>query len=320
MTQLVPTAITATITQLELPLPYDLMSVNSYLFEGENGLTIVDTGDMMPGVKEIWQKIIGDRRVERIVITHGHTDHLGCANWLRETYNAPIYMYEKTYKRIERLRDGLARNAYKNPTDEVFALYGVEVELPNIDVTIDYANYVVEPDVIFTEQTGVMLGDTQYDVLFTPGHSEDHVCFYNEAERVLVVGDHLLEAINPVILPTLQFLNPIAPYLASFDLLEKFDVQHVLTGHLTLVSNLRERVERLRTHYHKRILQTFEAVASGNTTLEDVAAYVYASKEGKLGHSMYAQTVAMLHYLAAIDKILIETAGNVRIFTLPKLS
>ncbi|MBS7345145.1 MAG: MBL fold metallo-hydrolase [Caryophanon sp.] len=312
-------AITNNITRVQLPLPYDLMSVNAYIFEGEHGITIVDTGDTMPAAKELWQRVIGDRHVERIVITHGHTDHLGCANWLKETYGAPIYMYDKTYARVERLKKGLASGGYTNPTDEVFALYGVHVELPNVEVTIDYANYVVEPDVLFTEATGVQLGDVQYDVLFTPGHSEDHVCFYNAEQGVLVIGDHLLEAINPVILPTLGFLNPIAPYLASFDRLEQLNAPYVLTGHLTLIPDLQQRIQRLRTHYHKRILQTFEAVASGNNTLHDVTAYVYAGKEGTIGHSMYAQTIAMLHYLAAIDKILIQDDGQTRTFALPTL-
>ncbi|MEE1131310.1 MAG: MBL fold metallo-hydrolase [Caryophanon sp.] len=310
-------AITANITRVQLPLPYDLMSMNSYIFEGKNGITIVDTGDNMPEAKEVWQRAIGNRRVERIVITHGHTDHLGCANWLRELYDAPVYMYEKTVHRVERLKAGPAAGGYVNPTDEVFALYGIHVELPNIEVTIDYRNYVVEPDVVFNEHTGVMLGDVHYDVLFTPGHSEDHVCFYNEQEQVLVVGDHLLEALNPVILPTLQFLNPIEPYLSSFDMLEQLNVRHVLTGHLALVSDLKPRIQRLRTHYHKRILQTFDAVKNGNATLHDVTAFVYAGKQGRLGHSMYAQTVAMLHYLAAIDKISIHGETPNRTFALP---
>lgn len=292
-------AITETITLVQLPLPYDLMSMNCYLVEGEKGLTIIDTGDNTPETQAIWKQVIQQRTVERIVITHGHTDHLGCANWLRQTYGAPVYMYEKTHTRVKRLQRLLQQGHYINPTDEVFALYGVNIELPNVEMTFNYENYVVEPDVVFTADTLLPMGDETYRVIFTPGHSEDHVCFYNEQQQVLFLGDHLLESMNPVLLPTVEFMNPITSYLATFDYLETLQVKHALPGHLQVIANLPQRIERLRQHYEKRLTQVYDAVAAGHTTFHDITIAIYQ----KGGHSTYSQVIAMLHYLVALQKI-----------------
>lgn len=313
MVQIVETErITAHITRVPLPLPYDLLSMNSYVIEGHQGLTILDTGEHNEETKAIWQQIIGTRTVEKVVLTHGHGDHLGCANWLRDTYGATIYMFDKTVERMEHLRYGYEHGYYDNLTTKVFATYGVNMPLREISTDKDLRPYIVEPDVVFTTNDLIALGDDMYRVLYTPGHADDHVCFYNEAHEILFLGDHVIEAINPVLLATPYFLNPLGAYLASLEELRTYRVQHALPGHLQIVPDFAARVERLQAHHLKRVAQTYEAVANGHATLEDITVAIYK----KARHSTYAQVVAMLHYLVAQHKIQRVETSTFPIFTL----
>jgi hydroxyacylglutathione hydrolase len=43
------------------------------------------------------------------------------------------------------------------------------------------------------ENTSLLLGGAAFRILFTPGHSPGSVCFYNEAEGYVIVGDVLFQ-------------------------------------------------------------------------------------------------------------------------------
>jgi glyoxylase-like metal-dependent hydrolase (beta-lactamase superfamily II) len=45
------------IFQIVLPLPYSLKSVNSYLFKGDKGFTVIDTGDTQESIN-VWGKFL----------------------------------------------------------------------------------------------------------------------------------------------------------------------------------------------------------------------------------------------------------------------
>ena len=47
---------------------------------------------------------------------------------------------------------------------------------------IDDNKFIYEfvPDAIFELDGYISLGDDEYEVIWTPGHSFDHLCFYNK--------------------------------------------------------------------------------------------------------------------------------------------
>ncbi|WIV68670.1 MBL fold metallo-hydrolase [Natrialbaceae archaeon AArc-T1-2] len=44
-------------------------------------------------------------------------------------------------------------------------------------------------DYAIEDETDVQLGDDEYVAVHTPGHKDDHLCFYSEAASVLFAGD-----------------------------------------------------------------------------------------------------------------------------------
>ncbi len=58
-----------------------------------------------------------------------------------------------------------------------------DVDVWGYDTDVDGVDHELD------ENDTVALGDSDYEVLHTPGHKNDHVCLYSEGEGVLFAGD-----------------------------------------------------------------------------------------------------------------------------------
>lgn len=107
--------------------------------------------------------------VERIWLTHGHLDHAGGAEELRQALNnVPI---EGPDQRDE------------------FLLQGLEAQARSFG----FAVRNVAPDRWLSEGDSVALGEHRFEVLHCPGHTPGHVVFVNQAARFALVGDVLFQ-------------------------------------------------------------------------------------------------------------------------------
>lgn len=107
---------------------------------------------------------------ERILLTHGHFDHVGGAMELAEKLDVPITGPH---------RDDEFLTAHVVESAQRFGVPG-----PWRDVTGNA--WVQEGDVID-------VGHENLRVIHTPGHTPGHVVFYNEAAKVAQVGDVLFQ-------------------------------------------------------------------------------------------------------------------------------
>ncbi len=107
--------------------------------------------------------------VERIWLTHGHIDHAGGADALRETLKVPI---EGPHRADEFLLHSLVER-------------GREWGMP------DARN--VTPDRWLTEGDAVTVGEVSFDLLHCPGHSPGSMVFVNRTQRFALVGDVLFQ-------------------------------------------------------------------------------------------------------------------------------
>ena len=129
-----------------------------------NKCAIVDPG----GDIEILLEIAKNNNLipEKILLTHGHIDHAGGATELSEILKIEIH---GPHIEDKFLLDELQKQG------EMFGL-------PSKDC---------KPDVWLDEGDIVELGDEKLDVCFCPGHTPGHIIFYNEANKLALVGDVL---------------------------------------------------------------------------------------------------------------------------------
>ncbi|MGM9948970.1 MAG: MBL fold metallo-hydrolase [Lysinibacillus sp.] len=279
------------------PLPYDLQMVNCYLIEEEDGYTMIDTSDYLEASCGIWQQML-DKPLKKIVLTHAHADHFGITPWLVETYGAQVVMSKKGYEEY------LYRKAMFDDDgvfqDRMYLFLNDYILWSDTGAGNAYNNvkaYSFEPDILFEPGDELELGGLLFKAIWTPGHSPDHFCFYNEELKLLFAGDHILEEINPIVLPSEHLYNPLESYLASFDYLQTLDIEHALPGHLSLIENFKDRVGRLRRRYETRWAQILEAMDGEPLFAEEITSRLYPHATGEQFAAAAMQTITNLIYL-----------------------
>lgn len=103
-----------------------------------------------------------------ILLTHGHFDHIGAVNQLKERYNIPVIVGAKEEKVLTDSRMNLS------------SMFGEPVKVNGDKFLEDGENFQV---------AGF---DIQY--VLTPGHTPGSGCFYIEEEQILFSGDTLFQA------------------------------------------------------------------------------------------------------------------------------
>jgi glyoxylase-like metal-dependent hydrolase (beta-lactamase superfamily II) len=79
-------------------------------------------------------------------------------------------------------------------------------------------------DMVLRDGDCIKMGDRDFEIIHTPGHSSDSICLYNEAEGVLFAGDSPLLIASPT--GTYE-----AGFLTSLEKLCARDVRRIYFGH-----------------------------------------------------------------------------------------
>ncbi|MDR1082884.1 MAG: MBL fold metallo-hydrolase [Coriobacteriales bacterium] len=138
-------------------------------------VTVVDPGAQVEKIRAA----VGDRTVERIVLTHRHYDHVGALAQLVQATGAEVVAHTLDAQAIsEPAPSRLSPARHATPT-------GVPV-----------TKTVEDGDII-------RVGNTQLSVLYTPGHTIGSICLYDDNDHILIAGDTLFRgAVGRTDLPT----------------------------------------------------------------------------------------------------------------------
>lgn len=293
--------------QLKVPIPYDTGEVNCYLFEGENGFTIVDTGDHTDEAKTLWMKVLEGISIEKLVLTHSHPDHVGLAGWFQQQFNIPVWMSRKSYEEMLKIRVSIEKGKSSNLLSSLLNLHGLP-HTPKRDNQYNRkVSFDFEPNYLFEDHQEIQLGDTFFEAIWTPGHSPDHFCFYNPRHQILLVGDHILNNMNPIVMSQKAGDNPLKDYIQSHKRILNFPAKYILTGHGDTIKNLSTRIEDMQIHYQKRWKQAYDSIIEEGSNAYQVSQNIYG-KELSLDRSISAfiQTITNLVFMESIGQVRME--------------
>lgn len=108
--------------------------------------------------------------IEKILLTHGHFDHFGAAELLREKLVAPIYVYPADARYLTDPYLNLSANSGRN-------------------ITVRHYEELYDGEIIrLKANSGFYL-----KVIHTPGHTPGSVTFYAPEDKVAFVGDTLYQ-------------------------------------------------------------------------------------------------------------------------------
>lgn len=108
--------------------------------------------------------------IEAILLTHGHFDHTGAVNELREALGVPVYAHEDADRYLLDPRMNLSAFCVGN-------------------WTVRNVKYLRHGDTISLKANPAF----SLRVIHTPGHTTDSVVYYSEKDRVAFVGDTIFK-------------------------------------------------------------------------------------------------------------------------------
>ena len=143
---------------------------NTYVIKDKstNKLAVVDPAFDGNRIKE-QIKSIGE--LECVVITHSHADHIAGLKDLVDGTNAKVYIHL------------LDKEGLYNPVLNEEQVVATKVK------AVDEANVqTVEDEEI------IKIGNLEFTVMYTPGHTQGSLIVYNEQEQVLISGDTIFKS------------------------------------------------------------------------------------------------------------------------------
>ena len=106
------------------------LKTNCYILSINNDVLVIDPGDEYNKIK----KVIGNRTVNGVIVTHNHFDHIGALNYFDNIYD------------YNNLKEGINK-----------------------------------------------IGNFAFEVIYTPGHTNDSICLYFKDNNKMFVGDFIFK-------------------------------------------------------------------------------------------------------------------------------
>ena len=158
-----------------------IMGINCYIIQDEKTkeTMIIDPGNASENLIEILDAM--QVKMKYILLTHCHGDHIGGVNKIKEKYGGKILIHTK----------------------DAVGLKDISI---NLSTHIGLEPISLQEDARINDGDLLHVGDLEFQVIHTPGHTCGSISLYCEQEKMLFSGDTLFRgAWGRVDLPTSSF-------------------------------------------------------------------------------------------------------------------
>ena len=211
---------------------------------GDEEVTVIDPG---PALHEHIEAIIqASANIKQILLTHTHPDHSPGTRLLQDNIGVPVF--------------ALITESSKDQ-----------------DITFTPERILIDGEIIANEYYSI-------EVIHTPGHASNHLCYLLKDEKLLFTGDHIMDGSTVVIASP---DGSMQDYIDSLAKLKEYDLNKIAPGHGELIEEPYAVVDGIIKHRFEReskVIDVLKQHNSGdlNTLVKDI----------------YSDVDAMLHPVA----------------------
>jgi hydroxyacylglutathione hydrolase len=150
---------------------FNFASENTYVLFNENkNAWLIDPGNMNEQETKAIEGFITENglKIEKIILTHAHIDHVLGLQWAFDTYKVSVTMHEDDKEVLDMLQASGIRFGF---------------QIPAVNVDLEYVNEDDELD----------FDGEKFKIYHVPGHSPGSVVYHNETQKFIISGDVLFE-------------------------------------------------------------------------------------------------------------------------------
>jgi glyoxylase-like metal-dependent hydrolase (beta-lactamase superfamily II) len=219
------------------PGPFTGPGTNTYLVGTGPRRVLIDTGAGKPEwpllLEQALAEACGGAEIAEVLVTHVHPDHLGgAADVLRRFGAIPVR----------------------------------KLPWPGRDESFGVALTPLEAGAVITVEGATLRA------VHTPGHAQDHLCFWLEEEHALFTGDLILGA-GTTVIPSEG--GDMAHYLASLERLLELPIERIYPGHGPRIDRPHDKIREYLEHRHERERQILAAIRAGAHTIPRMVEQIY---------------------------------------------
>lgn len=209
-----------------MPLPFDLKWINLWLLDDGDGWALVDTGLGTRTTRTLWDTVfasptLAGKPLSRVICTHMHPDHVGCAGWLTEQFGVELWMSRLEYVVARMLVADTGREAPAAGISFYRAAGWDEPSLAAYRGKFGQYGRVVSPMPVslrrITAGDELRIGGHLWLAVGGHGHSPEHICLHCPELKLFISGDQILPRIssNVSVFPTEPGADPLTDWLDS---------------------------------------------------------------------------------------------------------
>jgi len=270
------------VIRFKIDIPWDVKFVCIYLFEIDGVKVLIDAGlNFIDWSRLFFLELknlkIEPKDIDYCIVSHAHMDHVGLIQKLkRKNPEMQLLMHEITNETIKWSDDENNDQEMKNAAIEVaeqMIRYGISEQhgkrIVQFFTSWPKLTKYQKPDRILKDGDEIPFETNKLKIIWTPGHSLGHICVYEEKNRRLFSGDHILSRITPhigvfTVSPAIKNKYPmnniLGYYLESLDRIDKLDPKIIFPAHQEVIYNPHERILAIKEHHKNRLNDIFNAI------------------------------------------------------------
>jgi len=261
--------------------------------------------------------IAGLKDVDRLIITHGHIDHFGGANYVQEASGASVAIHALD---VSTLRNFEERRIVVSKDLQVF-LERAGLSRARVADMIEMNHWSkglfrpLHVDIVLEEGP---LADSPFTLYHCPGHCPGQICL--QLDDILFTADHVLDRITPHQSPeSITHNTGLGHYFASLQKIrEAPGVRLGLGGHMGDLPDVALRAAETLA-FHKARLEKARAICAVPRSIAEISRELFGKRESYHVLLAILETGAHVEYLYERGLLEVANHGDIELSANPVL-